>query len=254
MKYLYCPKCTVKFPADKDQCPNCGNYAIHCEEVETHLEYKNPDFHIEYIRKLCDDSSLFERALKGYKSNFVPEIKLKPDENSPVQSFDLEVHSFTKEKYYRVNGCFDEHGLLIDAHCECDDFLFRNRYCKHIIAVLMKSYVTYCEDKYGKLIVEKPKVINTSPIKQTNTVSNENKSTTPVKPNKKETILHFIIAILVCLAIGYVVGFGLWFLISIFSNLEPGSSEWIWFASGGIVSAILFVVWLILLKNTTSNK
>jgi len=170
MKYHYCPKCTIRFDHNRQQCPNCGNYSINCEEIEINAK---PNFDFEYVRKCSPNNEIFNKALVGISSGYVPRIELNPSETSTGQNFDILVHSFTKSNFYKVRGSFDEDGTLAECQCECMDFQHHNHYCKHVIASLMMIYKEFCEEKYGKveLLEKKPVKQNASvdiPTKHTN--------------------------------------------------------------------------------------
>ena len=190
MKYYYCPKCTVRFDHNRQQCPNCGNYSINCEEVE---ETKGPDFNFDYIKELCPNDDIFRKALTGYFSGFVPSVILNLSESMVGQSFDVRVHSFTCDNVYRVSGEFDEGGKLSSCSCSCDDFSYRHHYCKHIIATLMKIYKEDCEEKYGRVELLEKK----SEIKEKHTVIETPTSLTLIQNLKRIKtkyiiLVHFI--------------------------------------------------------------
>lgn len=200
MKYYYCPKCTVRFGIDKQQCPNCGNYSINCEEVE---EVNKPDFNFAYIREVCPDEDIFKKALIGYHSGFVPKIELKTYESRPEQDFDIQVHSFTKSKFYRVYGTFDEEGELSSCQCNCEDFNHRHHFCKHIIATLMMVYIEYCEVKYGKVdLLKKPKATKTNDsVSKTQTSTPIHKPIQIDKTPRWKIVFTIISSILILIAI-----------------------------------------------------
>ena len=125
-----CLKCSVIFDGSRDRCPNCGNYAIYCQEFE---EVYRPHLTKESIVNSTDEAT-FKKGVELYENGCVS--KLEIDEYN-LNAY-ARVLSLDKSHDYGVQVSFTEEGETGAFQCQCPDFYRRQHVCKHIIAFKLR--------------------------------------------------------------------------------------------------------------------
>lgn len=279
MGKYYCPKCTLIFDDSHDRCPNCGYYSIYClpyEKVKDKYGLDDgkeikPDFDSNYIKKLCDSDHRFTDAIDNY--NRLDLLRYNGPLVDDKNNFCVDVHSFTRDVYYEVRGCFNKEGdQLVDYHCQCNDYLSRRRCCKHIIVLMMKIYHVYCEQNYGVIKelmpkkstahkkkeenIKKPSSNNLEDRKAIQLIKEETRDPIVVEPeefndesdssNQLNTLKHrSLLKHLLCgLLISIVSGFLLWGVIYLSLENKKESLDFWWMGFVIVLPICLFCVFM----------